>query len=565
MITLIPAVKELTINTGTLKQTAIAFNEAQYSPKLSAALKKLPISPNGTPITITFDETDGEGYTLTVETDAITIKAESEVAAFWAIQTLRQLFEQNEIPCLTINDRPDFKYRGFYHDVTRGKVATVDTIKKLIDIMAYYKMNALQLYVEHVFEFEECRDINPKTSYFTGAELDEIREYCKENFIEFEPSLATFGHMFDILDQEKYHHLRVLKNYENNVCRWRDRMGHHTIDPKLPESIELVQHLIDQYVTHFDCKNFNICCDETFDLRSSYPKEEEGNLYIEFVKNIISHVKSKDKTVMMWADILLQHPEHITELPEDTIFLNWSYGSNPSENNIAAFQKLGRTQIVCPGTTSWSRFVERVDVEEQNIIKMADYGYKYGALGVLNTNWGDYGNPASIEMALYGLVLGAAKSWAINTYPTDEFRNDVNTLLYKNPNGMQYLISVCQAQNKVNWNDTVYAGYKHRNGIEYNPPMDAERLATIQEIYRTTAPKITAENWTNGDFKEEMLVALEGTCVLAELAAKLSGIETERLTNTAEFLARYRAKWLEKNKESELSRIEDIFMYCDQL
>ena len=52
MITLIPAVKELTITTGTLKQTAIAFNEAQYSPKLSAALKKLPISPNGTPITI---------------------------------------------------------------------------------------------------------------------------------------------------------------------------------------------------------------------------------------------------------------------------------------------------------------------------------------------------------------------------------------------------------------------------------------------------------------------------------------------------------------------------------
>lgn len=565
MITLIPAVKELTVNPGTLTKKVLSFDTSSCSERLVKALSKLPVAANGTPLTITYDTTDGEGYLLTITPDTITVSAESEQAAFYAIQTLRQIFEQESVPCLTIQDKPDFKYRGFYHDMTRGKVATVDTLKKLIDTMAYYKMNALQLYVEHVYEFEECRDINPLTSYLTGAELDELREYCNENFIVFEPSLATFGHMFDILDQEKYHHLRVLKDYQNNVCRWRDRMGHHTIDPQLPESFELVKSLIDQYAPHFDCQYFNICCDETFDLKSSYPKEVEGKLYIDFVKNIISHVKSRNKSVMMWADILLQHPEYITELPEDTIFLNWSYGSNPSEKNIAAFKELNRTQIVCPGTSSWSRFCEQVDREEANIIKMADYGYKYGALGMLNTNWGDYGNPASIEMALYGLVLGAAKSWAIDTYPTDEFRADVNTLLYKNANAMQYLTAISSAQNKANWNDTVYSGYRHRNGIEYNNPIDEERLAAVQEIYRTVMPKIAAEDWTTDDFKAEMLLALEGVCVLAELAAKLSHIETERLTNTADFLARYRAKWLEKNKESEISRIEDIFMYIDSL
>ena len=565
MITLIPAVKELSINPGTLKTKAILSGTETASARLNKALTKLPMAPDGVALTVTYDNTDGEGYSLTITTDTITITAESEQAAFWAIQTLRQVFEQETVPCLTIQDKPDFKYRGFYHDMTRGKVATVETVKNLIDIMAYYKMNALQLYVEHVFEFVECRDINPLTSYLTGAELDELRAYCEENFMVFEPSLATFGHMYDILDQEKYHHLRVLKNYENNVCRWRDRMAHHTIDPKLPESIELVKSLIDQYDKHFDCQYFNICCDETFDLRNSYPKEEEGNLYIEFVKNIIAHVKSRGKSVMMWADILLQHPEHITELPEDTIFLNWAYGPNPSENNVAAFQNLGRTQIVCPGTTSWSRFVECVDREEPNITKMADYGYKYGAMGVLNTNWGDYGNPASIEMALYGLVLGAAKSWNIATTPGEEFYADINTLLYQNANAMSYLTAISTAQNKVNWNDTVSSGYKRRNGLEYNPPMDAERLAAIQEIYRTVTPKIEAETSMAGDIKAEMLLALEGICVLGELAAKLAGIEIERLTNTAEFLARYRAKWLEKNKESELSRIEDIFMYCDSI
>jgi len=565
MITLLPAVKELTVTPGTLTKKAITFDISSCTKRLAKALGKLPMASDGTPLTITYENTDGEGYSLVITSDLIAISAESEQAAFYAIQTLRQIFEQENVPCLTIQDKPDFKYRGFYHDMTRGKVATVDTLKKLIDTMAYYKMNALQLYVEHVYEFEECRDINPLTSYLTGAELDELREYCNENFIVFEPSLATFGHMFDILDQEKYHHLRVLKDYQNDVCRWRDRMGHHTIDPRLDESFALVKSLIDQYAPHFDSQYFNICCDETFDLKNSYPKEEEGKLYIDFVKKIISHLNGKDKSVMMWADILLQHPEYITELPEDTIFLNWSYGSNPSEKNVAAFKDLNRTQIVCPGTTTWSRFCEQVDREDANIIKMADYGYKYGALGVLNTNWGDYGNPASIELALYGLVLGAAQSWAIDTYPTDEFRADINTLLYKNANGMQYLSAISNAQNKVNWNDTVYSGYKHRNGIEYKKPMDEERLATVQEIYRTVMPKIVSEEWTTGDFKDEMLLALEGVCVLAELAAKLSHIETERLTNTKDFLARYRAKWLEKNKESELSRIEDVFMYIDSI
>lgn len=565
MLTLIPKVKTLTVNPGTLKTKAILPDTATSSPRLNKALTKLPSSPDGASLTVTYGNTDGEGYSLVVTQDAIAISAESERGAFWAIQTLRQLFAADTVPCLSIQDRPDFKYRGFYHDMTRGKVATVETLKRLIDTMAYYKMNALQLYVEHVFEFEECRDLNPLTSYLTGAELDELREYCKDNFIVFEPSLATFGHMFEILNQEKYHSLRVLKDYQNNVCRWSDRMGHHTIDPTLPESLALVKSLIDQYGAHFDSPYFNICCDETFDLRRSYPKEEEGKLYIDFVKNIIAHVKSREKSVMMWADILLQHPDYITELPEDTIFLNWSYGPNPSEQNVAAFRNLNRTQIVCPGTTSWSRFCENTEREEANIIKMAEYGYKYGALGLLNTNWGDYGNPASIEMALYGTVLGAAKSWAIDTQPDGEFYEDVNTLLYQNKNAMQYLIAISNAQNRVSWNNTVFAGYKHRNGMEYNAPITEEKLAEIQATYRTVAPKLAAEDWTCGDFKEEMLLALEGVCVLAELAAKLSGIKTERLTDTADFLARYRAKWIQKNKESELSRIEDIFTYCDSI
>ena len=142
-----------------------------------------------------------------------------------------------------IEDKPDFEYRGLYHDMTRGKVATVKTLKKLIDDMAYFKMNSLQLYVEHTFEFNETKDIINRTGYITKEEIKEIDSYCYDNFIKFIPSIATFGHMYEILQQEQYKHLRVIKDFNATSDFGMMRMHHHTIDPLNDESFELVKIL----------------------------------------------------------------------------------------------------------------------------------------------------------------------------------------------------------------------------------------------------------------------------------------------------------------------------------
>ena len=565
MIKLIPAVKELSKKEGFLSKKAIKLNSSAYTERLRKALSRLPVSPDGAELSITFGEGEGEGYTLEITTEAIAITADSEVAAFYAIQTLRQIFESEHVPCLYIKDYPDFKYRGFYQDMSRGKIATVDTLKKLIDLMAYYKMNALQLYVEHTYEFSGCEELHKMTSSITGAELRELDEYCRENYIDFQPSLATFGHMFDLLDLPENKRLCVLKDHVNDICRWVDRHKHHTIDPAMDDSIEYVRSLIDQFAPNFTSEYFNVCCDETFDLKSSYPADVEAKLYIDFVKKIIAHVKSMNKKVMMWADILLEHPECISDIPEDTMFLNWTYRPDPDEAKVAIFKELGRPQIVCSGTTSWHRFCETVEREEGNIITLAEYGYKYGAVGMLTTNWGDWGNLASIDNALYGLVLGAAKSWDIKTKPSDELDSLVNSLLYHNANGMSYIRAISAVHDKINWCRIVNAAYIHRSGKKYEAPINAATVSEVQSIYKELAPKLSAEDWTYGDFKEEMMLALEGVLVVAEIGAKLAGIEIERLSDTKSFLSRYGAKWRAKNKESEMWRLDDILGYTDTI
>lgn len=566
MIALIPEVKKLEIKNGILKKKAIYCNNVECLKELQPVLVKLPFDEGGAKLHITLNGKMSEAYELWIKEDEIEIKAEGMAGAFYGLQTLRQIFKQDKIPCLYIKDWPDFTYRGFYHDVTRGKIPTVDTIKKLIDEMAYYKLNSLQLYVEHVFEFKECEELHKKTGCLTKEEIREIAMYCKQNFIDFIPSLSTFGHLYELLQQDQYQYLRVDKMYEEIPHLWYARMRHHTIDPLHPDSFPIIKSLIDQYEKHFESNIFNICCDETFDLNLYGEKGNDvGKVYVDFVKQIIGYLKGKNKKVMMWADILLKHPEAIAEIPENTCFLNWNYSVEPAEEDIIKLAELNRKQIVCPGTSSWSRLCENVEVEEQNICCLIDYGYKHGAYGVLNTNWGDYGNPCSLDLAMYGLVLGAAKSWNTNIQIGDDFYNSVNVLLYENTNGIQYLRELSGLHNSIHWNSFSwnYLKYCFEYGERY---VDALRgdIEDVQNAYIKFSKKLDKEQWINDEYRQEMLIAAEGICVMVELSAKIQGINAERKTSTKVWLQKYREKWLQKNKESELSKIEEMFLRIEE-
>lgn len=564
MIKLVPSVKSMEIKDGFLTKSAIYYNDLNCDQRIHKALKKLPYSQQGAKLDISIKEEGGEGYELDITPETIQINADSAAGAFYAIQTLRQIFAHEQIPCLHIKDEPDLKYRGFYQDVTRGKIPTASTIKSLIDNMAYYKLNSLQLYVEHVFEFEEYRDLRETRGFLTKEDIKEIGAYCKENFIDFIPSLSTFGHLGELLLQEKFEHLRVLKEFDNPNF-WDLRTEHFTIDPLHPESIEVIKSLIDQYAPNFDSQYFNICCDETNDL-SVYGEQgkDVGKLYVDFVLKIIKHVKDKNKTVMMWSDVLCSYPETIDLLPEDTVFLNWEYIANPDEAKIANFAKLNRKQIVCPGTNTWSRFCEHIEMEESNIPLLAEYGYKYGAIGLLNTNWGDWGNPCSLELAMYGLVLGAEKSWSVKTQINEEYYNRINFLLYKRSNGVELLKELCEFHKNIQW--TVFCGnyFAHQNKTPIKP-YSLERVLTVQQKYKALEEKLTVENWENDKYLQEMVIAAQGVCLIAELSAKMSGEKFERIIDTTQWLNKFSEMWLKKNKKSELYRIVDMFTYYENI
>lgn len=565
---LLPQVKKFEIKEGFLLKKYIAPYITDIDYRLKKAIDKLPSGDDGVKLIINTNGTDSEDYVLKISEDAITITSQGLNGVFYGIQTLRQILRNDKVPCLVIEDAPDFEHRGLYHDITRGKIPTVETLKKLIDDMSYYKLNSLELYVEHVFEFEETKDIIKKTGYITKEEIKMLDEYCNENFIDFIPSIATFGHMYEILEQEQYKHLRICKDVKNPENFWRARMAHHTIDPQNEESFELVKSLIEQYEPLFSSDKFNICGDETFDLENYGGDVDPGKLYVDFIQKIIDFVKSKNKKVMMWADILLKHPETLEFLPDDIYYLNWNYQASPKEETIEKLAKMGKKQIVCPGISNWSRFCENVEVEETNISLMAEYGYKHGAVGVLNTSWGDYGNPASIELSMYGIVLGAAKSWAVDTKIGDEFYDVVNDLVYGDSNAISYLKRISSAHTKIskNWNMICakYFEVKHGKEMEVKTQFDIGGLPDAQKESLAVIKELSDQIWINDEYREEMLLCAESVYILSQIAAKLFATEAGTDISVRKWIEKYKAMWLLKNKESEISKIEEMVIFVDE-
>ena len=289
---LLPQPKTLEIKDGYLKSKKLAiFNECTDE-RIAKAIECFEKADDGAVLTLKCGESDSEAYTLDIDGNGITILGEGAKGLFYGIQTLKQIFENDAVPCLHIEDKPDMSYRGFYHDITRGRVPTVESVKWLIDKLAYYKMNSLQLYVEHTFPFKELGDSVEKFGHLTADEIRELDDYCYDNFIEFIPSIATFGHLYELLQREEYKELQCIADYKDKYHFWISRMRHHTIDPLNEKSIEVIKSLIDQYLPLFRTDKFNICCDETFDLKSGkHADKDTGELYIAFVKEIIEYLR----------------------------------------------------------------------------------------------------------------------------------------------------------------------------------------------------------------------------------------------------------------------------------
>jgi len=353
-----------------------------------------------------------EAYRLRILPDCIEITAGGDAGVFYAVQTLRDIIaiEGRKLSCCEIEDWPDFERRGVYLDCSRGKVPKLETLKQLVERLAYWKINELQLYVENVFTFKRHPAIGRGFSPFTPEEILALQDYCKAHHIRLVGSLASFGHMEKILMLPEYQRLGELPCF-------RGYPGGTTLCPTDAGAIKLVSELYEEFVPLFEAVDFNVCGDEPFELGKGRSKIRAsrigiGRLYLEYLLKLYRLCRKYGKRMNLWADIILRYPELLRDIPKDVVLLNWDY--NVAGRRMAKTKEIAQKHLafmVCPGTSSWNTHGTRLPNAMGNVAEFAKAGRRYGAEGLLNTDWGDNGHRNFLGLSLHGFAHGAAHSW----------------------------------------------------------------------------------------------------------------------------------------------------------
>lgn len=364
-----------------------------------------------------------QSYTLVITEEKIEILGRDRAGVGYGIQTLCQLIRNRGalLPTLNIEDKPDILARGFYMDQARGRSFKLDTLKKQIDVLSRYKINQYQLYIEQSFAFRGFSEMWREDSVLTPEEIMEIDKYCADRDIDFVPSLASFGHLYELLKTKSYEDICELEDTAGKPFSFWEKMQHHTVNVADERSFEVIKKMFDEYLPLFSSKYVNICADETFDLGKGKSKEladkiGTDRMYMEFLKKLCEYVVSKGKVPMFWGDIICKFPEFIKELPKETICMAWGYLADQKDDICRPVAEVGANMYLCPGVCGWNTFINRIDTAYSNIKTLSGYARKYDAIGLLNTEWGDFGHVNNPSFATPGIIYGGVFTWNLDAY-----------------------------------------------------------------------------------------------------------------------------------------------------
>ncbi len=313
---------------------------------------------------------DDEEYKLSVKPQRIDITAAKPAGLFYAFQTLKQLMPRNvmagvsdesvaswSVPCVFIVDRPRFSWRGFMLDEGRhfyGK----EEIKKIIDVMAAYKMNRFHW---HLTEDQGWRieikkypklteigawrdskvcawgDVKPDGirygGFYTHNDIKEVVEYAKERFVEIIPEVDIPGHSqaavasypeFLACDPENKHDVWLWQGVSSDV-----------INVANPLAVQFAKDVIDELTELFPFGYIHLGGDECPThkwernndcqaLLKEIGSENYRDLQIHFYRQLLDHVAQKpadkQRKLVFWNEVLHGNTE---PLGKDITIMAW--------------------------------------------------------------------------------------------------------------------------------------------------------------------------------------------------------------------------------------------------
>ena len=268
-----------------------------------------------------------EGYAIKI-TDRVAISAPTPIGLYWSTRTLLQLAEQNQersLPQGTIRDYPDYPLRGFMIDCGR-KFIPMAYLQDLVKIMAYYKMNTLQVhlndngfkqYFEHNWD-KTYAAFRLESETYPGLTARD-GSYSKKEFIDFQKQAASnFAEIIPEIDVPA--HSLALTHYKPEIGSKEYGMDH--LDLFKPETYEFVDALFKEYLEGdnpvFVGKRVHIGTDEY-----SNAKKDVVEKFRAFTDHYIRFVEGFGKQAVVWG--ALSHAKGDTPVKSENVVMNAWY------------------------------------------------------------------------------------------------------------------------------------------------------------------------------------------------------------------------------------------------
>ena len=312
-----------------------------------------------------------EGYRMAIGTTC-DITAATPKALYWGLQTVLQLSEQQpSLPCGSTVDKPQYAIRGFMLDVGR-KFVPMPYIKKLARIMAYYKMNTLQLHLndngfKQYFDDDwmqtpsafrlEC-DTYPglaaKDGHYTKAEFRTLVKEAAAQFVDIIPEIDAPGHVL------------AFTQYKPSLASEKYGMDHFDIFN--PEVYTFMDNLFKEYLSGkdpvFAGKYVHIGTDEY-----SNATQELKEKFRAYTDRYLALIESYGKSPMVWG--ALSHADGTTPVRQKGVTMGlWS-------NDMADPVEMKRQGWKMISMTDWQTY----------IVPIADYYHDYLPLDNLYNTW----------------------------------------------------------------------------------------------------------------------------------------------------------------------------------
>lgn len=417
-------------------------------------------------------EIAAEGYNLDVTAKGIVLEASSPAGLFYGLQTIKKILPANvmagtnyprqksyELPVVSIQDRPAYGYRGFMLDVSRH-FFTVDEIKRMLDVMSYYKLNRFHW---HLTDDQGWRlpmdkypllttvgatapdvvitDYRAKKQYkagkpygpysYTKEEIKDIVDYAKKLHIEVVPEVDMPGHF--VAAMVAYPELSCDPKADRKV--WdHGGVSRDVLNVANPAAVKLGEDVIDQLAELFPYPYIHIGGDEcptvawenNADCRALMEKEGMKNprqLQNRFIKQMADRAAKHGKKLYVWNEALTEEGADSAMLKNiDATVFCWvgvpQAVKKATSNGLGAiFTPIGpyyinrrQSRDAAPGAGPGNDDVKRTYT---TVPFTTAVGSKDNCLGVQGTFWTEHvSDPDYMEyLALPRLIAIAEAGW----------------------------------------------------------------------------------------------------------------------------------------------------------